>query len=123
MKPYRQNLFKAAINADAVRMLNVILIDAYYKDILEIHFVPKRLKLDVFYVVAKTATLFRTLPQGVKDGILARIKLMAGLDIAEREEIKDASFDFDFDPKVVITFSVAIIPVRFGEKIILKPQR
>lgn len=123
MRADKKKLFKEVVNSDVIRLLNVILVDAYYKNIPEIQFVCMGLGLNVFYVKKGVTSLFRALPQDHKDGIMARIKLMAGLNIAEKRETMNVSFDFDFDPQKVITFSVSLIPDRSGEKIILKLQR
>ena len=118
----RQKLFRAVLNSDVARNLTAILVDASYKKVPEIHFVPKRLGLDVFYVNEKVETLFRTLPKDCKDGIMARIKLMAGLNIDEKDYVSEVYFDFDFDPNVVIGFSLELDYAQFGKKIILKLQ-
>lgn len=116
----KKRLFKEAMKPDVARLLNVVLVDAYYKDIPEIQLVPDEAGLKVLYIMGSASSIFMILPKEYEDGIIARIKLMTGLAIDTRGKIVNASFDFVFDPQEVITFSVSIAPAKLGGKIVLR---
>ena len=52
-------------------------------------------------------------------GIVSRIKLLAGLDIAERRLPQDGRFSFD-DDNISVDIRVSIVPSLSGERIVLR---
>ncbi|MDP1853641.1 MAG: GspE/PulE family protein [Candidatus Omnitrophota bacterium] len=60
-----------------------------------------------------------TLPVSFHSGIVSRIKVMAGLDIAEHRLPQEGRFRMQFQARDV-DFRVSIVPTSMGEKIVLR---
>ena len=58
-------------------------------------------------------------PKKVQTGMLARVKIMANMDIAEKRVPQDGRFSLIVDGKPV-DFRVASLPTVYGEKIVLR---
>lgn len=122
MKENRKRLFREATDLITISLFESVLVDAFYKGILEIQIVPDKTELKVIYKKNNSYFVEKVLPYKVKEGITARLKLMTGFNVDEDVEISDASFDFNFESQKIVTFFVSIIPETFGEKIILRQK-
>ena len=60
-----------------------------------------------------------TLPVGLRDPVVARIKVLAGLDVAERRAPQDGRLTHPV-PSGAVDVRVATIPVRHGERVTLR---
>lgn len=107
-------------DAPVVRLVNMILLDAINKDASDIHVEPYeksfriRLRIDgVLYDVLHP-------PQKMKDAIIARFKVMADLDIAEKRIPQDGRIKIKLKGDKDMDFRVSVLPVIFGEKVVLR---
>ena len=71
-----------------VRLVNKIIIDAYYRGSSDIHIepYPEKEKTRVRIRVDGACTVLESIPSEFKDNIVSRIKIMADLDIVERRK-------------------------------------
>ena len=107
-------------DAPVVRLVNMILLDAIKKKASDIHVEPYeksfrvRLRMD--------GVLYDTLhpPRHMMDAIIARFKVMANLDIAEKRVPQDGRIKIKIGREEAMDFRVSVCPVIFGEKVVLR---
>jgi len=105
--------------APIVKMVNVILAEALRKRASDIHLEPYEDKLRVRYRIDGNLTEALTPPKDIQNALLARLKIMANLDITERRLPQDGRFKVKIKDKYV-DFRVSSLPISFGEKIVLR---
>ncbi|MBW2093196.1 MAG: Flp pilus assembly complex ATPase component TadA, partial [Deltaproteobacteria bacterium] len=66
--------------------------------------------------------LFKTmnLPLEIKNAIIARFKIIAGLDITEKRVPQDGRIKMKLGPRKEVDFRVSSLPTLFGESIVLR---
>ena len=107
-------------DAPVVRLVNMVLLDAIKKDASDIHVEPYeqsfriRLRMD--------GVLYDTLhpPRYMMDAIIARFKVMANLDIAEKRVPQDGRIKIKIGRQEAMDFRVSVCPVIYGEKVVLR---
>jgi type IV pilus assembly protein PilB len=107
-------------DAPVVKFVNKILVDAIKRGASDIHFEPfeavyrVRLRMDGILRIVATA------PIKLGNRIASRIKVMSGLDIAERRVPQDGRIKLNLTKTRAIDFRVSTLPTLFGEKIVLR---
>ncbi|WP_206064318.1 type IV-A pilus assembly ATPase PilB [Oleiagrimonas sp. C23AA] len=103
-----------------VKFVNKVLLDAIKRGASDIHFEPYetqyrvRLRMDgILRTVAKA-------PIQLGNRIASRLKVMSGLDIAERRVPQDGRIKLNLSKTKSIDFRVSTLPTLFGEKIVLR---
>jgi type IV pilus assembly protein PilB len=110
-------------NADdtpIVKFVNKVLLDAIKRGASDIHFEPYE---NVYRVRLRTDGILRPVaspPQKLNARIASRLKVMAGLDIAERRVPQDGRIKLNISKTKAIDFRVSTCPTLFGEKIVLR---
>lgn len=105
--------------APIVKLLNLILIEAIQQGSSDIHFEPFEDRLRVRYRI-DGALQNRHMPaQEYQTQMLARIKVMAKLDIAEHRLPQDGRIKLKMGRRE-IDFRVSTVPVSGGERIVLR---
>ncbi|MFZ5513980.1 MAG: type IV-A pilus assembly ATPase PilB [Pseudomonadota bacterium] len=109
-------------DAPVVKFVNSILMQAIQKGASDIHFEPYeqtfrvRLRIDgELREIASGAQL-----KGWSDRIIARVKVMSRMDIAERRVPQDGRIKLAVSKTRAIDFRVNSCPTLFGEKIVLR---
>jgi type IV pilus assembly protein PilB len=107
-------------DAPVVKFVNKILVDAIKRGASDIHFEPFE---SVYRVRLRIDGLLRPVASApVKLGtrIASRLKVMSGLDIAERRVPQDGRIKLNLTKTRAIDFRVSTLPTLFGEKIVLR---
>jgi type IV pilus assembly protein PilB len=60
------------------------------------------------------------LPLSIKNALTSRIKIISGLNIAERRLPQDGRIKLNVGKKTAVDFRVSTLPTLFGEKIVLR---
>jgi type IV pilus assembly protein PilB len=111
---------KAIDQAEAVRFVNKILLDAIKKGASDIHFEPYekifRIRTRIDGVLKEVALP----PVQLAVKIVARLKVMARLDIAERRVPQDGRIKMRLSKNRAIDFRVSTCPTLFGEKVVTR---
>ena len=103
-----------------VRLLNKIIGEALDLGASDIHFEPFPGALDVrFRIDGELLLRPEKVATAYLNAVLSRIKVLAGLDIAERRKPQDGRLTISGERKTV-DVRVSTIPTRFGEKIVLR---
>lgn len=105
--------------APIVKVVNLILNEAMKRRSSDIHIEPREKTLMVRYRVDGNLEDALTLPKKNQNAIIARLKIMSGLDITETRMPQDGRFKISFEGKE-IDFRVSILPVTYGGKIVLR---
>ncbi|HBA89750.1 MAG TPA: pilus assembly protein [Geobacter sp.] len=95
-----------------VQLVNKIICEAYEKNASDIHIEPAPGREDVLVRlrIDGRCVIYHRIPYKFKHAITSRVKIMAGLDIAERRKPQDGKIDFKkFGPKN-IELRVATLP-------------
>jgi general secretion pathway protein E len=114
-----QRLRDLASEAPTIRLVYEIIAQAVEKQASDIHFEPQIDALTVRYRIDGRLLVARSMAAAQKAPVISRIKIMAGLDIAERRmpqdgRIKIAVRGTDID------FRVSTTPTIFGESVVLR---
>lgn len=112
---------------DPVAIVDAFVRAAVIRQASDIHVEPTRTGLRIRFRVDGVLEEFATLPQSVQAAVCSRIKVLAGLDIAEKRAAQDGSFTW-LPPATGNSRSkvrpydvrVATLPVRYGERITMR---
>jgi len=102
-----------------VKMVNKMISDACAGGVSDIHIEPYEKKVVVRYRKDGRLTEVMTLPKRMQNNITSRIKIMAKLDIAEKQRPQDGKFQMKLGNKA-IDFRTSILPVVWGEKTVMR---
>jgi len=106
-------------DAPAIKYVNKILANAIQERASDIHIEPQEKSLTVRFRIDGVLRDVATAPKQFQPGIIARIKILSSLDIAERRLPQDGRskikiFGRDIDLRV------STLPAIFGEKVVLR---
>ena len=108
---------------DPVSVAESILRAAAIRQASDIHLDPQRDGIRVRFRVDGVLETFTQLPLSIQAGLGSRVKVLAGLDIAERRAPQDGGFTWHMpgaEQRTPTDIRVATLPVRFGEKMTLR---
>ena len=109
----------SANQAPAIRLVNSIIERAVTERASDIHLEPRE---DEFSVRMRIDGLLRdilTVPRELQSAVIARLKVMSNLDIAERRVPQDGRFNVKVKDKD-IDLRVSTLPTVYGEKIVMR---
>jgi type IV pilus assembly protein PilB len=107
-------------DAPLVRFVNKIMLDAINQDASDIHFEPYEDRTRVRYRLDGILQEVAAPPANLAPRIVARIKVMARLDISERRVPQDGRIKMKLSRNRSIDFRVSTCPTLFGEKVVLR---
>lgn len=110
---------EAIAQAPVVRAIDLIIKQAVRDRASDIHLEPQEDKLRIRYRIDGILHEVMGLPLNVHPPLLSRVKIMAGLNIAERRRPQDGQITFDVGNKVV-DIRVATSNTIFGEMAVLR---
>lgn len=102
-----------------INLLNSLIQRAYSTNASDIHIEPFEDKTSVRMRIDGTIVDYVTLKKNVHNSLIARIKILAELDIAERRAPQDGHFKVR-QPDGYLNIRVSVIPTVFGEKAVLR---
>ncbi len=111
-----------ADNQRAIKAVDTFLAYAIYENASDIHIEPEEKNVLVRYRLDGVLKTVITLPKNIQPGIIARIKILAGLKIDESDRPQDGHFKIN-GQDYKASFRVSIIPAKSGEKIILRLEK
>lgn len=110
----------AASDAPIIKLVNGILVKAVQDGVSDIHVEPYEKSMQVRY--RKDGSLFKSmnLPLTIKNALIARMKILAGLDITERRVPQDGRIKMRMGRNRSVDFRVSSLPTLFGESVVLR---
>ncbi len=106
-------------DAPVVKLINGLLTDAVRRGASDIHIEPFELEMRVRYRIDGALLEVMKPPLKMKAALTSRIKILSQLNIAERRVPQDGRLKLKMGNRV-IDFRVSMLPVLFGEKIVLR---
>jgi general secretion pathway protein E len=114
-----RDLLDLTDEAPVIRLLNSVLFQAVKERASDIHIEPFERELEIRFRV--DGILYKMLepPKVVQEALISRVKIMAGLNIAEKRLPQDGRF------RVIVAgrdvdIRVSIVPTFFGERVVLR---
>jgi type IV pilus assembly protein PilB len=105
--------------APIVKMVNLIITEGIKKRSSDIHIEPEEKSLRIRYRIDGELHEAFDLPKKNQNAVLARLKIMSGMDITEMRVPQDGRFRINMEGRE-IDFRVSALPVSFGNKIVLR---
>ena len=105
--------------APTVRLVGSILRRAAGDGASDIHLEPRGAELTVRFRVDGVLREVMSVPSALQGGVVARLKVLASLDIAERRLPQDGRFSATLEDGRM-DLRVATLPTTFGEKVVLR---
>ena len=106
-------------DAPVIKIVNLILAQAVKEKASDIHIEPFQNSLKLRYRVDGELMLAESPPKALQLAITSRIKILAGLNIAERRVPQDGRFRIKVMGKEV-DLRISILPTAHGEKIVIR---
>ena len=110
----------AVDDAPVVRFVNKLLMDAINRKASDIHLEPFEKDFRVRFRIDGVLHEVAHPPNSLAPRILARVKVMSRMDIAERRIPQDGRIKLKLSRTRAIDFRVSSLPTLFGEKIVLR---
>jgi general secretion pathway protein E len=114
-----QDLLDATDEAPIIRLVNSVLFQAVRQRASDIHFEAFERGLVVRYRIDGVLYPVLTPPKHLQASIIARLKIMAGLNIAEKRLPQDGRFAIRTAGKDV-DIRVSVLPTSHGERVVLR---
>lgn len=110
----------SASDAPIIKLVNGILIKAVQEGVSDIHIEPFEKIMQVRY--RKDGALFKSmnLPLAIKNALIARMKILSGLNITERRVPQDGRIKMRVGRNRAVDFRVSTLPLLHGEGVVLR---
>lgn len=102
-----------------VKMVNLMIMEALNRRASDIHIEPQEHDLRIRYRIDGNLQDVLRIPRKNQNAVIARIKIMSCLDITESRLPQDGRFKVKLPDKEV-DFRVSVLPVTYGNKIVLR---
>jgi type IV pilus assembly protein PilB len=109
-----------AADAPIIKLVNGILVKAVNEGVSDIHIEPFEKTLEVRYRLDGYLFKSMNLPSTIKNALNSRIKILAGLNIAERRVPQDGRIKMRLGKRKTVDYRVSTLPTLFGESIVLR---
>lgn len=110
---------KIEIDAPVIKLVDAILREAVVLKASDIHIEPFEDHVRNRYRIDGVLKTMSPIPKNLYPAVLARIKIMAGMNIAERRIPQDGKLTLEISNKRY-DFRVSTLPMLFGEKIVIR---
>lgn len=114
-----KDLAEAASSAPVVRLVQLVLLQAVNARASDVHFEPFEKIFRIRYRVDGALYEMTPPPKSLALPVISRIKVMAGLNIAERRLPQDGRIQVHVGDKQ-IDLRVSCLPTQFGESVVLR---
>jgi len=108
-----------AEDAPAIKFVNLMLLQAIQDRASDIHIEPQEKELKVRYRIDGMLREITPPPKKMQAGIISRIKILGGLDIAERRVPQDGRTKIKIMGRQV-DIRISSLPTIYGEKIVMR---
>lgn len=107
---------------DVVRIVNIIMDWAFYLNTSDIHISPLADTSFLFFRIDGILHPVSVMPLFVHNNVVSRIKLLGGMNVAERRVPQDGSFSHESMGETV-DVRISTLPTTFGEKVVMRILR
>ena len=113
------DLLESEDDAPVIRLVNTIVSQAMKDRASDIHIEPFESEVQVRFRIDGMLHIIVRPPKGVQAALTSRIKVMAGLDIAEKRHPQDGRFRVKIAGRE-IDVRVSMLPTAFGERVVMR---
>lgn len=106
-------------DAPAIRLINTLLARGYSSNVSDIHIEPFEKHTSIRMRIDGLMVDYATITKSMHPALVARVKIMSGLDIAERRMPQDGNFRAIIEG-YDISVRVSVIPTVYGEKVVMR---
>ncbi len=118
---WEEALKAAETEGPIIKLVNAIIAEGVKRDASDIHIEPQEKELVVRFRIDGILRIFQRFPKRIKDAVVARIKIMANLDISERRRPQDGRIRIIINRRK-IDLRVSTLPTIYGEKVVMRIQ-
>ncbi|HYE20848.1 MAG TPA: ATPase, T2SS/T4P/T4SS family [Tepidisphaeraceae bacterium] len=111
-----------ATQAPIIKLVQAMIAEAVRNRASDIHIEPMKDRIRVRYRIDGECVERDRIPLRMKGPLISRIKIMAGIDIAEKRLPQDGRIKMNID-KVNVDFRVSTLPAYYGESCVLRILR
>ena len=111
-----------ATQAPIIKLVNAMISEAVRNRASDIHIEPMKDRVQVRYRIDGECVERNQVPLRMKGPMISRVKIMAGIDIAEKRLPQDGRIKMMVD-KTQIDFRVSSLPAYHGESVVLRILR
>ena len=115
----KQSLSQVIKEAPIAKIVSTILEYAIKSRASDVHLEPQEDRVRVRYRIDGILYERLSLPQGVREAVISRIKILSDMKIDEHRIPQDGRFNFKFGDEQV-DLRVSSLPIVFGEKIVMR---
>ena len=105
--------------APIIRLVNVMLHDAAERSASDVHVEPDEKTLRIRFRIDGVLQPYVMIPKDLQDNIIARIKVMAGLDVSETRLPQDGRANMTSGRKQY-NLRISTLPTSFGESVVAR---
>jgi len=109
-------------DAPIVRLVNLIITEAVHTRASDIHIEPMGNRVRVRYRIDGVCQIRDDIPKHMQGAVIARFKIMSGIDIAEKRVPQDGRIKMKIGGSP-IDFRVSALPAYHGESVVLRILR
>lgn len=106
-------------SAPAIRLVNTLIESAYKRNASDIHIEPGKDYLIIRFRINGDLGLYTEMEMSYHRSVVTRLKLMGGMDIAEKRLPQDGKYRYESE-EVVTDLRISTLPSVFGEKVVLR---
>lgn len=114
-----RDIMSSANDAPIIKLVNYILLKASKMSASDIHISPGEKEIRVRFRVDGIMHQFMMIPKRTQAAVSSRLKIMSGLNIAEKRKPQDGRIEIRVGEKRV-DIRVSILPASFGENIVMR---
>ncbi|MCD6460692.1 type II secretion system ATPase GspE [bacterium] len=106
-------------NAPVIKLVNLIISEAFHKKASDIHIEPMERKFRIRYRIDGVLQEIPNPPKRLQGSVISRLKIMANLDMAEKRLPQDGRIKVKIGQKS-IDLRVSTLPASHGESVVLR---
>jgi general secretion pathway protein E len=114
-----EHLKDLALGAPVIRLVNQLLLDGLNARATDIHIEPFRGRLNIRFRIDGLLTEPRSVPAHMARAVVSRVKILSGLDIAERRLPQDGRARVKIEART-IDLRIATMPTIHGESVAIR---
>ena len=118
--PSEQEAQRLALEMPVVSMVHTLIADAVSRRASDIHLRPGENATDVLFRIDDELVPVRRLARALNPAVVSRIKVLAGMNLAEHRRPQDGRTTFHIDDARSVDLRISLLPTVFGESIVIR---
>lgn len=102
-----------------VQMINILIEQAYCEEASDIHIEPSKRELTIRYRINGDLIVHTVLNMSTYSAAVTRLKIMGGMNIAEKRLPQDGKFRFERNG-ITVDLRISTLPTVFGENLVIR---